>query len=338
MPQRKRLSLAQGAIRHAVRSNLTSNTKPGQKLLVAVSGGADSLALASAVEFEARKLKLSIAAAIIDHGLQKGSDKIAANAKAQLLAMGYLEVVVEKVSVGKKGGPEQAARSARYEALEKIREQLKASHVLLGHTQSDQAETVLLGLVRGSGPRSLAGMKEKSGRLLRPLLSIERDQTERFCKDSGIKYWLDPQNQDQKFLRVLIRNKVLPFLEKQLGGTVAKALVRTADQLRLDDGYLDELATKQFARLAKGSGKSLMFEVLKLEKLPLAILHRVIKKALDSFEEESSRVHVLAVADLILSWHGQKPLAAPGVRVVRKANTITFTKSGETSGSRNRNR
>jgi tRNA(Ile)-lysidine synthase len=321
---RKRLSPAQGQLRLAVRQTLDAHTKPGQKLLVAVSGGADSLALAAATEFEAKKLGIKIAAAVIDHSLQKDSDKIAARTAKTLASLGFEEVIVKKVSVGKAGGPEAAARTARYSALEKIRQQTRSHFIVLGHTSSDQAETVLLGLVRGSGSKSLSGMSEKTGLLLRPLLVVDRATTEAFCKDSGIKYWLDPQNKDEKFLRVMIRRHVLPFLEKQLGGSVAASLVRTSDQLREDNAYLESQADKSFKRYAKVSASGISFDAQLIGKLPSAILHRVIKKALDGFGSESSRTHVLAVSDLILSWHGQKPLALPGVRVVRKGNTITF--------------
>ncbi len=324
MSVRKRLTPSQGLIRLAVRNSLTLHTKPGQKLLVAVSGGADSLALASATEFEAKKLGLKIAAAVIDHSLQKGSDNIAARTAKTLASLGFEEVIVKKVSVGKAGGPEAAARTARYTALETLRQQTRSHFIVLGHTSSDQAETVLLGLVRGSGSKSLSGMSEKTGLLLRPLLVVDRATTESFCKDSDIKYWLDPQNKDEKFLRVMIRKHVLPFLEKQLGGSVAASLVRTSDQLREDNAYLDSQTDKSFKRYAKVSASGISFDAQLIGKLPSAILHRVIKKALDGFGSESSRTHVLAVSDLVLSWHGQKPLALPGVRVVRKGNTITF--------------
>ena len=328
MSIRKRLSPSQGLVRLAVRNTLTTNTKPGQKLLVAVSGGADSLALAAAAQFEAKKLGLKIAAAVIDHGLQEVSAKVAALSAKRLEQIGFEEVIVKKVRVGKSGGPEAAARTARYSALETIRQQTKSHFIVLGHTASDQAETVLLGLVRGSGAKSLSGMSEKAGYLLRPLLGIDRATTEAFCKDSGIKYWLDPQNKDEKYLRVVIRKQVLPLLEKLLGGSVAKSLIRTADQLREDDQHLDAQAQRSFKNNAKVSGSGISFEAKSLAKLPAAILNRVIKKALDSFGSESSRTHVLAVSDLVLSWHGQKPLALPGVRVVRRGNTITFSQTG----------
>lgn len=329
MPNRKRLTPIQGAIRYAVRKTLQAHTKPGQKLLVAVSGGADSLALAAAVEFEAKKHGLLIAAAIIDHGLQKKSDKVAAKAKATLQTIGFDEVVIKKVKVGKNGGPEAAARGARYLALEQIQIQLNCDFVLLGHTESDQAETVLLGLVRGSGPKSIAGMSEKNGAYLRPLLEIERSQTEQFCLDSGISFWKDPQNNDTRFQRVLLRKKVLPYLEKTLGGSVAKGLVRTAALLREDDEYLNSLSQKAFKKISSKAPGVIKLSVSELEKLSPAILNRVIKLALDELGSQSARSHVLAVAELVTNWHGQKPLTLPGVRVVRQGQAITIKANQE---------
>ena len=338
MPVQKRLSTAQGLVRHALRQTLVANTKSGQKLLVAVSGGADSLALAAATEFEAKKLNLKIAAAVIDHSLQPQSAQVAANTAKQLSGLGFEEVHIKKVSVGTRGGPEAAAREARYKALEELRLKTKSNFIVLGHTSSDQAETVLLGLVRGSGAKSLSGMSERTNFLLRPLLGIERKTTEQFCRDSGIKFWSDPQNKDSKYLRVLIRKTILPFLEKQLGGSVAKSLTRTSDQLREDGQYLDAEANKKYSKLARASGSSVSFDAAELAKLPAAILNRVVKIALDGFGKESSRTHILAVTELVLSWHGQKPLTLPGVRVGRRANTITFTKQEKSVGSGNRNR
>ena len=329
MPQRKRLSPAQGTIRHAVREVLAANTKPGQKLLIAVSGGADSMALASATLFESKKLQLQIATVTIDHGLQKASAKVTEQTLEKLQKIGITETWSKKVKVGTKGGPEAAARAARYEALESIRVESKSDFIVLGHTANDQAETVLLGLTRGSGSKSLSGMSVRSERLLRPLLSIERKTTEQFCKDEKISPWQDPQNRDLKFLRVRIRKVVLPFLEKQLGNGIFGNLLRTSSQLQEDDQYLSLVAAKAFKKVAKAGSNSLSLSQPDLVKLPDAIRNRVIKSAIDYFEVESSRVHVLAVVDLVLNWHGQKPLTLPGVRVERKGKTITLKATQE---------
>ena len=329
MPQRKRLSPAQGEIRHAVREVLSANTKPGQKLLIAVSGGADSLSLASAVLFESNKLQLQVATVTIDHGLQKNSAKVTEQTLEKLSQIGISEAWSKKVRVGLKGGPEAAARAARYKALESIRIESKSDFIVLGHTANDQAETVLLGLTRGSGSRSLSGMSVKSEKLLRPLLSIERATTEQFCKDENISPWQDPQNKDLKFLRVRIRKVVLPFLEKQLGNGILSNLIRTSSQLQEDDQYLSLVAAKAFKRIAKTTSNSLSLAQPELLKLPESIRNRVIKSAIDYFEVDSSRAHVLAVADLVSNWHGQKPLALPGVRVERKGKTITLKANQE---------
>lgn len=329
MSQRQRLSPAQGAIRHAVREVLVTETKPGQKLLVAVSGGADSLALASATLFEAKKLKLQVATVTIDHGIQRISKKVTEQTLEKLHQIGITEAWSKKVKLGTKGGPEAAARAARYEALESIRIESKSNFIVLGHTATDQAETVLLGLARGSGSKSLAGMSARSEKLLRPLLSIERSQTVQFCKDEKISVWNDPQNKDLKFLRVRIRKVILPFLEKQLGSGIGKNLIRTSTQLQEDDKYLSAVAYKAFKKFAKTTLRSVVLEATELQKLPDAIRNRVIKLAIDHFEVDSSRTHVLAVADLILNWHGQKPLALPGVRVERKGKNITLKANQE---------
>jgi tRNA(Ile)-lysidine synthase len=327
--QRKRLSPAQGAIRHAVREVLAASTKPGQKLLIAVSGGADSLALASAILFESKKLQLQVASATIDHGLQKASTKVTEQTLEKLHQIGITEAWSKNVKVGTKGGPEAAAREARYEALESLRIESKSDFIVLGHTANDQAETVLLGLTRGSGSRSLSGMSVRSERLLRPLLSIERASTEQFCKDEKISPWHDPQNKDLKFLRVRIRKVVLPFLEKQLGKGIFSNLIRTSSQLQEDDQYLSSVAAKEYRKIAKTSSRQVTLGQPELVKLPEAIRNRVIKSAIDHFNLESSRTHVLAVADLVLNWHGQKPLTLPGVRVERKGKTITLKATQE---------
>ena len=329
MSQRKRLSQAQGAIRHAVREVLSEHTKPGQKLLIAVSGGADSLALASATLFESKKLQLEVATVTIDHGLQKASAKVTNQTLEKLHQLGIEEAWSKKVNVGTQGGPEAAARLARYEALESIRIESRSDFILLGHTANDQAETVLLGLARGSGAKSLSGMKVRTYRLLRPILSIDRATTIQFCKDENISPWKDPQNKDTKFLRVRVRKSVLPFLEKQLGNGVFANLLRTSSQLQEDDQYLSLVAEKAFKKIAKTSAASVSLNQPELLKLPDAIRNRVIKSAIDYFGVDSSRTHVLAVADLVLNWHGQKPLALPGVRVERKGKTITLNASQE---------
>ena len=236
------------AVRLPVRHAL-SVLAPGDVVAVACSGGADSLALASAAVFEGHKLALRVVGVTVDHGLQPGSDAQADRVVAQLAAMGVDETLTARVQVDTAAGtgPEAAAREARYAVLEQVAEHLGARAVLLGHTLDDQAETVLLGLARGSGGRSLQGMRPGFGVFVRPLLGVRRDDTVTACQVEGLDAWDDPHNHDPGYTRVRVRERVLPVLEAELGPGVAAALARTAEQLRDDTALLDDLAGEALA-------------------------------------------------------------------------------------------
>ncbi len=180
-------------------------------------------------------------AVVVDHGLVRGSADVAERAAQQCRALGLDPVLVVRVQVFGAGGPEAAARAARYAALEQAADETGAAAVLLGHTLDDQAETVLLGLARGSGGRSLAGMAGVRGRLRRPLLGIRREDTLAVCEVLGLDPWHDPTNAGQPGdpLRSRVRAHVLPVLERELGPGVARALARTATHLREDAAALD---------------------------------------------------------------------------------------------------
>ena len=325
MPNRPRLTPAIADVRRAVREQLESLRLPaGELVLAACSGGADSLALAAALAFEAPRMGLKAGAVIVEHGLQAETKTVAIQTKVVLEALEMAPVDLVSVKVGTAGGPEAAARTARYEALAKTAKTLGASYVLLAHTLNDQAETVLLGLHRGSGARSLSGMAAVSGIYLRPLLGIARETTEAFCLDSGLKPWSDPHNQSLEFSRVRVRRELLPALEKTLGAGMPEALARTAEQLREDADFLDSLATEAFVELAKVRANAIELPAEPLAAAARAVSTRVIKLALEKFAPAVERVHVLAVLDLALNYHGQKPLALRGVRVERKGQTITM--------------
>ena len=196
---------------------------------------------------------------------------------------------------------------------------------MLAHTLNDQAETVLLGLARGSGNRSLNGMAEVNGHYLRPLLAIERATTVAFCEDSGLTAWQDPQNSDNKFARVRARHNVMPILENELGPGIAQALARTAEQLREDETALAELADGFFAEFASIKATSIEISLDEFGRAPLAVRHRVVAKALQILQApEFARVHIRAIDALVDDWHGQKPLTLPGVRVERTARHIVL--------------
>jgi tRNA(Ile)-lysidine synthase len=208
----------------------------GERWCVALSGGPDSLAL-TAVAAALRPTT----ALIVDHRLQADSRTVAENAREQAMALGCVAVQVLCVDVGTEGGPEAAARTARYAALDQAR---AGAPVLLGHTLDDQAETVLLGLGRGSGARSIAGMRPHDPPWCRPLLGVRRSVTHAACAELALTPWRDPHNTDPRYTRVRLRSEVLPLLDDVLGGGVAEALARTAGALRADTDTLDELADR----------------------------------------------------------------------------------------------
>lgn len=314
-------------VRRAVRELLEGAAlAPDSLMLVALSGGPDSLALAAATAFEAPRAGLRAGAVIVDHGIQAGSSDVAAKVADQARALGLEPVTVATVTVEKDGGPEAAARTARYAALEFESEQAGAALVLLGHTLDDQAETVLLGLARGSGASSLHGMAVRSGIYARPLLGIRRSTTHQFCIDSGLEPWTDPQNSDASFARVRVRETVLPLLERELGPGIAEALARTADQLREDSDALDHFAEEMAEELADLAESGISLPVRALASNPAALRQRLIRLAVESeFHVSLSRAHTLEVARLVTHWHGQKALDLPGVRVERQGALLIFT-------------
>jgi tRNA(Ile)-lysidine synthase len=311
-------------VRSAVRAGLGSSDRP---VLVACSGGADSLALAAALAFEAPRAGVPAGAVTVDHGLQAGSAQRAA-ATAELLArLGLSPVEVVRAEVGAAGGPEAAARAARYAALGRMADEHEA-RIALGHTLDDQAETVLLGLGRGSGPRSIAGMVEQRverGRTWwRPLLGIRRETTRTACAALELPVWDDPWNTDPAYTRVRLRTEVLPLLEEVLGGGVAPALARTAALLREDLDALDTLAGSAAASRAEA------LPVAEIAELPLALRTRVLRLWLGAGGVTGLQAgHLGAVDALVSRWHGQGRVDLPGgAGVLRTSGTLVLQPPG----------
>ncbi|EON25595.1 tRNA(Ile)-lysidine synthetase [Nocardioides sp. CF8] len=305
-------------VRRGVRAVLDP-LDPGATVVVACSGGADSLALLSASLFEGHKRSLRVVGVTVDHRLQPGSDAQAQRVVEQMAAMGADETLTATVTVSATGiGPEGAARQARYAVLEEVAARLSAAVVLLGHTLDDQAETVLLGLTRGSGGRSLAGMRRGFDVFARPLLDVRRDDTVTACQVEGLTVWEDPHNSDPAFTRVRVRRTILPLLEDELGPGVARTLARTADQLRDDMALLDSLADSVLAQVAGPHGLTIPL----LSAQPPALRRRVIRSAAlaaGAPPAELFHEHVLAVDALLTDWRGQKWIDLPGhLRAVRR--------------------
>jgi tRNA(Ile)-lysidine synthase len=331
---------AVAAVRHAVRVSL-AGLEPGEKVLAACSGGPDSLALAAALAFEAPRAGLMAGGVTVDHGLQSGSAERAQRVTEVMTALGLSPALSVAVTVrsrqgsGRYPGPEAAARSARYAALDQAAHSIGAARVLLGHTLDDQAETMLLGLARGSGARSLAGMARSSGRYLRPLLGIRRDQTRAACAALGLEPWDDPHNRDPALTRARVRDRLMPALEQELGPGVAAALARSAGLLRADADALDGIAATEADKLGGlAAAREDGWPAADLATLPVAIRHRLLRLAALAAGcpgGSLSHRHVARMDDLVMSWHGQRWADLPGgVRCGRRYGRLLFTTTGVT--------
>ncbi|SDU20196.1 tRNA lysidine(34) synthetase TilS [Jiangella alkaliphila] len=347
-------------VRRAVRTAL-ADLPDGATVLVACSGGADSLSLAAATAWVAARAGLRAGAVCIDHGLQAGSAQRARSTAAALCGGLGLDPVVTVHLDASRGpdGPEGNARSARYAALTASAARVGAAAVLLGHTLDDQAETVLLGLARGSGPRSLSGMADRSGLVRRPLLALRRDVV-RAALPAGLTPWEDPHNEDAAYARARVRHRVLPVLEAELGPGVAEALARTADLARADADALDAQAAAVLAALADpaspaspdsgvdhGEGRvparreadllhdqqseGAGLDVAGLAELPRAVRWRVLRRAAiaaGSPPTDLTAAHVAAVDALVTAWRGQAGIDVPGgLRATRRDGRLHIAPS-----------
>ncbi len=318
---------AVAATRLAVREHF-ADVPEGALLLVACSGGTDSIALAAALAFEAPRAGLRCGAVVVDHGLQPGSDEVADEAATLCREMGLTPVEVVTAQVRTTGsGLEADARTARYAAINAAADRLGAALVLVGHTRDDQAEQVLLGLARGSGARSLSGMPVRRDRFVRPLLALPRATTLAACAAYGIEPWEDPHNSDDSFRRVRAR-RLLATLEADLGPGFGAALARSADLLREDADYLETLAVRARADLPDADGHPGV-DLDALAALPRAIRTRVwrlLAAEAGAPLADVSAAHVESLDALLTSWHGQGPLHVPGgIAVARDQGTIRFT-------------
>jgi tRNA(Ile)-lysidine synthase len=294
-------------------------------VLCAVSGGADSLALAAATAFVAPRIGWRAGLLTVDHQLQPGSAAQAASVASWAVSVGFSPASVLTVEVRGAGGPEAAARDARYAALASAGHRLGARVILLGHTEDDQAETVLLALARGSGPRGLSGMpllRSIDGMpFARPLLGLSRQTMRAACEAENLAPWEDPHNADPAYARARVRHELMPLILKALGPDVVRNLARTASLVAADSAYLDSLASLAFGQCAVGEGLS----VEKLSALPSALRSRVLHAwalSLGVPGAALSHRHIDALDALVTAWHGQGPTMLPGAITVQRTEGL----------------
>jgi tRNA(Ile)-lysidine synthase len=320
------LDPAVAAVRSAVRRIRPSLPPAGGLVLVACSGGPDSMALAMAARFVLPRQGVRVGLVTVDHQLQEGSAERARTLAAWATGAGFAPVQVASVEVaGRTGGPEAAAREARYEALTSAGVAYGAAAVLLGHTRDDQAETVLLALLRGAGPRGLAGMpvrRDMDGvSMMRPLLDVSRAQTRAACTAEELPVWDDPHNRDPAYRRTHAR-ELLAELSERLGPGVVGNLARTASLVAADVSVLDALARRSARRASVGGGA---LSVDGLVRLPEAVRTRVLHRwaaQLGAPRSALSHRHVAALDALVTDWHGQGPVSLPGGLTVMRRDGV----------------
>ncbi|GAA2144126.1 tRNA lysidine(34) synthetase TilS [Glycomyces algeriensis] len=342
-------------LRVAVRDAL-ADLPTGSLALAACSGGPDSLALADTLAFCAPRMGLRAGLVTVDHGLQAGSHERAAEVVAWARSAGLEPALSIAVEVGAAGGPEGAARTARYAALDDAAQEHGAGAVLLGHTRDDQAETVLLALARGGGPRGIAGMRAVRGIYRRPLLGIARTDTHAACAERGLKPWTDPHNTDPRFLRSALR-PAMDVLVATLGEDVVANLAQTAALVGADTDYLDRLAGEALEAcraddgaapdalngvtaggdadaesIADGGGSTGALDAKRVAALAGPVRQRALRAwVLEAGVEgaELNHRHLDAVDALVVYWHGQGPTFLPGGIEVRRSSGRLTARRGD---------
>lgn len=314
-------------VRKAVRPWLKDKNK---SYLFGCSGGADSIALAIALLEEGKDS--SIIPVVIDHGLQENSAQVTQQTLQMLKQIGYQKIESARANIEIIDGLEASARRARYKLFNEFIDSYNAKYFFLAHTKSDQAENVILGLLRGSGTRSLSGMSLENGKFIRPLLHLTRTETEAACAEAGVQPWLDPHNQDERFARVKIRKRVIPNLIENIGDKVIDSLSRSAYLMRMDADALDEQAEQYWNQYRSDfkNTERIELEVEQLLKLHRAVRARVLRLAIYEMGAPSGSLTadmIFGVEALCTDWHGQGVTSLPGnVKVLRNSGTIVLSK------------
>lgn len=338
-------------------------------VLVACSGGRDSMALAAVSHIVCTSMGVRCGAVIVDHGLQAGSERVAGEVADRCHALGLGPVIMRNATVQARGeGLEAAARQARYDELCAAAHESGAIAVLLAHTMDDQAETVLIGLLRSRGVDALAGMPQvftRSGATFaRPLLTLTRAETTGLCEDLGVEYWDDPTNGDAVDgelpndypLRSRVRHDLLPAIERFAGFNVTRHFAESARLARMDKEYLDQRSDEVMGEAVaavdwpassaavstdapracvagdtndSSHGIGLMISVKRIAREPEAIRLRVIAHALSQAGVNASAAQIAAIDRLVVDWHGQGGVSLPrGYSANRKKHVIRVCQDG----------
>ncbi len=296
----------------------------GSTVLVAVSGGPDSICLLHSLARLRRLFGIQLACFHFDHGLRLGSERDAAYVRGQSRRVGVPFHMRAATSQPRRGESVEAwARAARYEALEAVRHEVGATLAAVGHTADDQAETVLLWLCRGGGIDALSGMRPVSGTLVRPLLGVGREQTHAFCRALGLRPRRDPTNDDARFARAALRSRVIPELERRLGRNVRDAIVRAAGLLRDDAVVLAMMAEGAMDGLVSTpTPDEIRIQAPGLVELPRPLASRIVRRALWGLGLEPHSAAIGAVLDLAAGRRGRSVALPGGLRATRASEYV----------------
>jgi tRNA(Ile)-lysidine synthase len=300
--------------------------EPGSTILASVSGGADSLCLLHALVRLRRLLKIDVACFHFDHALRPGSERDADFVRREAEELG-VPFLTERASGRPRRGQsvEAWARAVRYAALDRALRDCGAAVAATGHTLDDQAETVLLAALRGGGLDAVAGIPPVGPLVIRPLLEVRRVETEAFCRSLGLRPRRDPMNRDPAYLRVAVRRRVIPDIERATGRGVAESLARTAGLLREDARFLDGLAAASAKDvLANGDGE-VRLRAQALSSLPRPLQTRVVRTALAAAGVAGEARHVDAVIDLASGRPGRRAALPTGLLARRDREYVRLS-------------
>ncbi|OGQ35302.1 MAG: tRNA lysidine(34) synthetase TilS [Deltaproteobacteria bacterium RIFCSPHIGHO2_12_FULL_43_9] len=313
--------------------------KPGDRIIVALSGGVDSVVLLDVLSKLRDELTSDLIVAHVNHGLRgKDSDRDAEFAKNMAKEYGFpfygKKIDIAHLQTVLQGSPQEIAREERLQYLEQLAEKIEAHRIALGHNWDDQSETVLMRLIRGAGPTGLRGMGHSRGRFIRPLLDISRSEIAEYALTHKLKNVEDESNKSDAYLRNKIRHKLIPLLEKEYNPEIKSALIRLATILREEDRFLDRLCTDLFAKHAKVQSGEVVFEIGELLKLDSSLRARLIRMALRAVKHDLRRIshhHIDIIEELILSQAPQKQLDLPDDIKVYRVYSSLIIGLGESS-------
>jgi tRNA(Ile)-lysidine synthase len=316
----------------------------GQRVVVAVSGGADSTALLHLMAGLARKMPLELHVAHLDHG-RRGEESAGDRRFVEAMAAGLgLKATCRALEPGAATG-ERQMRELRHRFLEETAEEIGAQRIATGHTRDDQAETLLLNLLRGAGSRGLAGIPPHRERFVRPLLEAPRSAVEEWLRQREIGWREDASNRDRSFARNRLRHDLIPLLERETGAGLAERLATTASLLREDDALLEELAAEFYGRLARREESAVSLDAAALVALPPALARRTLRRAYREAGDSGYAPGSQAVAAMVVLAAGEGgSLDLPGgVRASLEADrlvlhggpedaSVPFEEAGEVPG------